>query len=230
MVQEGFMPGHNIITIGTSAGGVEALVKLVRQLPRDLPAAVFVVLHIPAQGASFLPEILNRWGELKAMHATDDMEIQQGYIYVAPPDHHLLIEQGHMHIVHGPKENHHRPSADVLFRSAAITYGPRVIGVVLTGALHDGTAGLLAIKQCGGTAVVQDPDDAYCPNMPANALTHVIVDYCVPLSEMGALLMRLAREPVKAKEQTPSISQADVFDELLLKQAPEMDASEHSLD
>jgi two-component system chemotaxis response regulator CheB len=129
------MPGHNIITIGTSAGGVEALVKLVRQLPRDLPAAVFVVLHIPAQGASLLPEILNRWGELKAMHATDNMEIQQGYIYVAPPDHHLLLEQGHMHIVRGPKENHYRPSVDALFRSAAITYGPRVIGVVLTGPL-----------------------------------------------------------------------------------------------
>lgn len=190
------MPGHDIVVVGASAGGVETLVKLVEKLPADLPASVFVVLHIPAQNPSLMPEILSRSGRLKAVHPRDGEAIQQGCIYIAPPDLHLLVEQGHVHLLRGPKENRHRPAIDPLFRSAAAAYGPRVVGVVLTGSLDDGTAGLLAIKRLGGIAIVQDPADALYPSMPLNALEHVNVDYKLPVSEIGPLIAHLAYEPV----------------------------------
>src|SRR5690348_12303782 len=138
------MPGHDIIVVGASAGGVEALMSIVGDLPGNLPAAVFVVLHIPAESPSFLPSILSRSGPLLASHPENGAEIEYGHIYIAPPDQHLLVENGTMRIVRGPKENRHRPAIDPLFRSAALAYGPRVVGVVLTGGLDDGTAGLLA--------------------------------------------------------------------------------------
>src|SRR5437763_2217226 len=156
------MPGHDIIVIGASAGGVEALVKLVGSLPADLPAAIFLVLHIPAQSPSLLPDILNRAGPLHALHPVDGQAIQYGHIYVAPPDHHLIVEEGVVRIIRGPKENRHRPAIDPLFRSAARTYGTRVVGVILTGSMDDGTAGLLAIKRRGGEAIASDPGDALC--------------------------------------------------------------------
>ncbi|MGH2493689.1 MAG: chemotaxis protein CheB [Ktedonobacteraceae bacterium] len=146
------MPGHDVIVVRASAGGIEALARLAGSLPADLPAAIFLVLHIPAQSPSLLPEILNRAGPLQATHPADGETIQHGHIYVAPPDHHLLIEEGIVRIVRGPKENRHRPAVDPLFRSAARTYGTRVVGVILTGSLDDGTAGLLAIKRRGGMA------------------------------------------------------------------------------
>ena len=189
------MPGHDIIVVGASAGGVEALVTVASTLSRDLPAAVFVVLHIPAQSPSLLPEILGRSGPLLAIPAVDSMAIEQGCIYVAQPDYHLLVEPGHVRVVRGPRENRHRPAVDTLFRSAARAYGPRVVGVVLTGSLDDGTAGLLAVKRRGGIAVVQDPDEALYSGMPRNALENVNVDYTLPLAAIGALLARLAREP-----------------------------------
>ena len=188
------MPGHDIIVVGASAGGVEALMAVVRKLPPDLPAAVFVVLHIPADSPSLLPDILSRSGPLVASHPQDNEKIEHGRIYVAPPDHHLLIERGHVRVVRGPKENRHRPAVDPLFRSAARAYGPRVVGVVLTGALDDGTAGLLAVKRRGGLAAVQDPRTALYPSMPRSALEHVEVDYSMPLSDIGDLLKRLAHE------------------------------------
>src|SRR2546430_9280141 len=164
------MSEHDIIVIGASAGGVQALITLVGSFPLKLSAAIFAVLHIPAGSPSLLPDILNRSGSLGAVHAADGMEIEHECIYVAPPDHHLLIEHGHVRVVRGPKENRYRPAVDPLFRSAAAVYGPRVVGVILTGALDDGTAGLLAAKRSGGIAVVQDPDEALYPSMPSKAL------------------------------------------------------------
>jgi two-component system chemotaxis response regulator CheB len=189
------VPGHDIIVVGASAGGVEALAHLVRGLPVDLPAALFVVVHFPPQSISLLPRILNRAGFLPADHAKDGERIQLGRIYVAPPDHHLLIKRGYVRVVRGPKENHCRPAIDPLFRSAAYTYGPRVIAVLLSGNLGDGTAGLLAVKKRGGLAVVQDPKDAVFPDMPRNALQYVTADYVLPLADIAPLLGRLAGEP-----------------------------------
>ncbi len=197
------MPGHDIIVVGASAGGVEALMTLVRALPADLPAAIFVVLHIPAQSPSLLPSILNRVGPLVAEHPKDGLPIKHGIIYVAPPDHHLLIERDRVRIVRGPKENRHRPAVDPLFRTAARAYGPRVVGVVLTGSLDDGTAGLLAIKNRGGIAVVQDPKEALYPSMPRSALEHVAVDYCLPLAQITPILTRLAGERVGDHAEYP---------------------------
>ncbi|HZO71950.1 MAG TPA: chemotaxis protein CheB [Ktedonobacteraceae bacterium] len=191
------MSGHDIIVVGTSAGGVEALQALVRGLPGDIPAAIFVVVHIPAESRSWLPEILNRAGPLLASHPEDGTEIEYGHIYIAPPDQHLLVEKGIMRVVRGPKENRHRPAIDPLFRSAALVYGPQVVGVVLTGGLDDGTAGLLAIKMQGGIAVVQDPQEALYPSMPQSVLNQVQVDYCSPLTAIGPLLTRLAFETVE---------------------------------
>jgi two-component system chemotaxis response regulator CheB len=196
------MAGHDIIVIGASAGGVEALVGLSSSLPADLPAAIFVVLHIPAQSPSLLPEILNRAGKLLAVHPTDGEAIQHRRIYVAPPDQHLLMEEGTVRIVRGPKENRHRPAIDPLFRSAARTYGTRVVGVVLTGSLDDGTAGLMAIKRRGGVAIVQDPNDALYSSMPRSALAHVEVDHVLALSRIGPMLTRLATEQA-AEERYP---------------------------
>jgi two-component system chemotaxis response regulator CheB len=193
------MPRHDMIVIGASAGGVEALVTLVSSLPEDFPAALFLVLHIPAQTPSMLPVILNRVGPLHALHPFDEQKIQYGHIYVAPPDHHLLIEEGIVRIIRGPKENRHRPAIDPLFRSAARTYGTRVVGVILTGSMDDGTAGLLAIKRRGGKAIVQNPQDALFSSMPQSAIMHVEVDYVVQLSNMGPLLVQLAND--QAAEQ-----------------------------
>ena len=185
------MPDHGIVVVGASAGGVEALADLTASLPGDLPAPLFVVLHLPATGTSALPEILRRQGPLPAAHVKDGEPIRPGRIYVAPPDHHILLRTGHVHLSRGPRENGHRPAIDPLFRSAAREYASKVIGVVLSGALDDGTAGLVAVKSCGGVAVVQGPSDALYPAMPGNALEHVQVDHVVAAASMGKLLARL---------------------------------------
>ncbi len=196
------MPGHDIIVIGASAGGVDALTQLVRGLPRDLPAAVFVVLHVPAHGPSVLPRILSRAGSLPAVHPQDRDAIRPGIIYTAPPDYHLLVKRGHVRLARGPRENGHRPAVDALFRTAAKSYGPRVVGVILSGVLDDGTAGLVAVKQVGGLAAVQHPDDALYSGMPQSALENVAVDYCLPVADLPALLARLAAEPAPEPEGT----------------------------
>lgn len=190
------MPGHDIIVIGASAGGVEAIANLVSKLAADIPAAIFVVLHFPSHATSALPEILSRKGPLRASHAKDREHIVHGRIYVAPPDNHLLIREGIVRVVAGPRENGHRPAIDPLFRSAARAYGPRVVGVVLSGVLDDGTAGLLAIKMRGGLAAVQDPADALYPGMPESAMAHVEMDAVAPISELADVLDRFARTPV----------------------------------
>ena len=185
-------------------GGVEALQKLVAALPRDLRAALFIVLHLAPQGTSVLPDILTRAGQLPAMHPRDGELIRMGRIYVAPPDKHMLLEDGRVRVIHGPKENRHRPAVDPLFRSAARWYGSQVIGIVLTGSLDDGTAGLLSIKKAGGLAVVQDPAEAFCSDMPRNALEIVDVDHVVPVQGIAELLVELV--PSKAPENGRSRS------------------------
>ena len=165
--------------MGASAGGVEALRVVTAGFPGDLNAAVFVVLHIGngVGGRSYLPEILSRAGPLAAMHPKDGAQIQNGKIYIAPPDRHLLLTPEGIQLTHGPKENSTRPAINPLFRSAARAYGARVTGVILTGNLDDGVAGLAEIKRRGGVAVVEDPQTAFSPSMPDNALQRVEVDY-----------------------------------------------------
>jgi two-component system chemotaxis response regulator CheB len=185
------MPGHNIVVIGTSAGGVEALCQLTKNLPRDLEASLFVVMHVGSE--SFLPQILSRCGSLPAVAAENKKRYQPGCIYVAPPQHHLLIKD-HMTILsRGPRENGHRPAADVLFRSAARAHRSKVIGIVLSGGLDDGTAGLFTIKARGGVAIVQDPSEAITPNMPRNALNLVDVDFCLPLQQIAEVVVQLVQ-------------------------------------
>lgn len=187
---------HDVVVIGASAGGIEALTRIASQLPADLPAAVFVVLHMSAGSPSALPAILSRRGPLPARHPRSGDATESGNIYVAPPDHHMHVEPGVVLLGRGPRENRVRPAIDVLFRSAGIAYGPRVIGVVLTGYLDDGAAGLIAIKRHGGLAVVQDPADAQCPGMPKAALEAVEADHVTRLVNVAALIDRLVRTPV----------------------------------
>jgi two-component system chemotaxis response regulator CheB len=195
------MKSKDIIVIGASAGGFEALKKLVKGLPKDLNAAIFVVWHIPANSYGVLPMVLEKAGTLPAAHAVDGEEIIMGRIYVAPPDYHLIIEGNQVRTTKGPKENRFRPAVDPLFRSAARAFGARVIGVILSGALDDGTAGLWTIKHRGGTAIVQDPAEAEVPSMPLAAMREVDVDYSVSITEMADLLIRLTGEQVAEAEE-----------------------------
>ena len=196
---------RDIIVIGASLGGVEALSQLVATLPPDLPAAVFVVLHVPEAPQSRLPDLLNRCGTLRATHAVHGEKIEPGRIYVAPTDNHLTLSNGQVRVFRGPKENGHRPAVDPLFRTAAASYGKRVIGVVLTGARDCGTAGLLAIHARGGLAIVQRPEEAACPSMPASALAAVPSARSLPLAEIARALVRLAGEPIA---ETPTAKDA----------------------
>lgn len=182
------------IVIGASAGGLEVLKQLFSRLPADLPVPVFVAMHVAAYHHSYLPEILTKIGPLPAVHPEDGEEIQNGMVYVAPPDHHLLIDDGYVAVKKGPKENGFRPSIDALFRSAAYSHGPGTIGIVLSGALHDGASGLWSIKRLGGIAIVQDPFEAEYASMPRSALEYVEADYKVRSTEIGQLLARLVQE------------------------------------
>jgi two-component system chemotaxis response regulator CheB len=202
-------PGRDIITIGASAGGVEALRRLVGRLPADLPASVFIVLHLWPEAPSSLAPILTRAAALRVREAKNEDSIERGVIYLAPNDRHLMVEKDRLVVVHGPRENRARPAINPLFRSAAAAYGPRVVGVILTGMLDDGAAGLWAVKRCGGIAVVQDPADAQFSEMPANAIASVAVDHQVPLDKLPAVLVRLAHEPVQLPATSPNIASID---------------------
>jgi two-component system chemotaxis response regulator CheB len=186
---------RDIITIGASAGGLEVLLELSSRLPKDLPAAVFVVLHRAPGSSELLPELLSQRGRLIARHPLHDERIAPGTIYVAPADSHLLLRQGSVAVVRGPKENGHRPAVDALFRTASAAYGPRVVGVVLSGYQDCGTAGMMSIKARGGVSVVQSPESASAPDMPRNVLESVAVDHVVHPRELPDLLVRLASEP-----------------------------------
>lgn len=192
------MPGRDLIVVAASAGGVEALSTLAAGLPPDLPASVVVVLHVPATGTSVLPQLLTRAGPFPASHPQQGAPLRPGRIYVAPPDRHVLVEDGRVLLTQGPRENGHRPAADPLFRSAARARGARVIGVVLSGARDDGTAGLLAIRSRGGLAVVHDPEDALYPGMPASAIAMGACDHVQPVAKIGALLAELVGGEVDA--------------------------------
>ncbi|TMB31633.1 MAG: chemotaxis protein CheB [Deltaproteobacteria bacterium] len=190
------MPTRDLFVIGASAGGVEALSQLVSHLPHDLAAAVLVVLHIPQDRPSVLPRILSAAGALPATHAKGGERAVHGHLYVAPPGRHLLVHDGTLRLSSGPKEGGHRPAIDPLFRTAARAAGSRVVGVVLSGSLDDGTAGLVSIKQLGGICVVQDPNEAICGDMPRNALQNADVDHCLKVASIAELLVRLSREQV----------------------------------
>jgi two-component system chemotaxis response regulator CheB len=195
------MARRDLIVIGTSAGGVEALAEIVRGLPTGFPASLFIVCHIPAGARSLLPEILSRSGPLLASQPADGEPFYPGHVYVAPPDHHLVLgPSGRMRLSRAARENHHRPAVDPLFRSAARYYGPRVVGVVLTGSLHDGTAGLMAVRAAGGLAVVQDPSDALIAAMPQYAMQIAGVDHVVPLAEIAPLLIHLVHNPAEVEQ------------------------------
>ena len=193
------MPNRDIIVVGASAGGVEALSNFVKSLPLDLKATIFIVLHVPPYTKSFLPEILSKLTILPVSHPADGDRFKEGNIYIAPPDHHLIIERGNVAVKKGPKENRFRPSVDALFRSAAYVYSNRVIGIVLSGALDDGSSGLWSVKRMGGIAIVQDPLEAAFPEMPVNATKSVEVDYVVPLTAMGSLIGKLSSEPASSE-------------------------------
>jgi two-component system chemotaxis response regulator CheB len=202
------------IVIGASSGGVSALLDLVGAFPRGMNAVVGMVLHVGSQ-YSILPELLTRKGPWPAVHAQDGQDLQPGTIYVAPPDHHMMFTATSIRLTRGPRENHARPALDPLFRSAALEWRERAIGVVLTGDLDDGTAGLAAIKACGGTAIVQDPATAFQPSMPSSALANVAVDHCLPLGEIAPALERLVGSgppPQTGAAQQHIAREQDIFE------------------
>jgi two-component system, chemotaxis family, protein-glutamate methylesterase/glutaminase len=200
---------RDIVVVGASAGGVESLRTLVAELPGNLPAAVVVVLHVAATGRSVLPSILSRAGEMAASHPEDGEPIEHGKIYVAPPDRHIVVHENTLGVQAGPKEDGHRPAIDPLFRSAASHYGPRVVGVVLSGTLDDGASGLRSIKEAGGLALVQDPDEAMYESMPRAAIANSHPDAVVPAAVIGRMIGEVAGTPVEQEEE----AMADVNDE-----------------
>lgn len=191
------MANRDLIVVGASAGGLEALQRLCGALPPDLNAAVLIVMHVSPYSDGLLPRVLSRSSPLPAAHPTDGDVIRKGRIYVAPPDLHMIVDGGRLRTVRGPRENHSRPAIDPTFRSAAVAYGPRVIGVILTGLLDDGTAGLMVVRGHGGDAIVQDPRTALFPGMPKNALERVPDAHVLPLEDIPQMLAKLVAEPLQ---------------------------------
>ena len=206
------MATRDIITIGGSAGSLEALKTIVRGLPQDLPAAVFVVIHLSPRGRNYLPFVLSAHTDIPVVEALDGDHVENKKIYVVPPDRHLLIAEDHIHLTRGPKEGLHRPSINITFRSAAAAYGKRVIGILLSGMLDDGASGLWEIARRDGVTIVQDPDEAPFPSMPLNALEGATVHYLLPVREIPALLNRLVRgeETVKVNSDSNEFEKQEV--------------------
>lgn len=193
------MDDYPLVVIGGSAGGLSALLELVRHLPGDLNAALFVVLHLSPGSPGTHASLLRAQGARSAIEARDGELIRPGNIYVCPPDHHLLVEPGRMTLSHGPRENRQRPAVDPLFRSAARAYGRRVVGIVLSGMLDDGTAGLWAIKARGGLALVQEPAEARASAMPQNAIARVKVDAVLPVARLARRIVEIAQQPASRR-------------------------------
>jgi two-component system, chemotaxis family, protein-glutamate methylesterase/glutaminase len=191
---------RGVVAVGASAGGVEALANFVAGLPRDLPYAVLAVLHMPRHAPSVLAKILDRSGVLPAAAASPRQRLEARRIYVAVPDLHLLVADHRIVLSHGPTENGYRPAINSLFRSVALAYGPRAVGVLLSGVLDDGVLGLSAIRSRAGTTIVQEPSDALFPNMPHSAIEAGVADHRAAAGEVGSLLMQLAARDIKDKE------------------------------
>ena len=213
------MPSRDIVVIGASAGGLEALSAIVAALPASLPACLLVVVHSSPLGGSLLPEILQRVSALPVAFAAEGQPLRAGRVYLAPADRHLLIKARKLTLGRGPRENGFRPAIDPMFRTAAREFGPRVIGVVLSGGLSDGTYGLSAIKKAGGVAVVQDPQEAIIGGMPLSAMSQVDVDHVLPASDIGRIIERLVRDgnregglPMPARAQAPDPQLAGLTD------------------
>ncbi|EJW12652.1 protein-glutamate methylesterase protein [Rhodovulum sp. PH10] len=204
------MANRDIVAIGTSAGGVKALIALAQNFPEQLSAAVLVTIHLPADAKSVLDEILTGAGPLPAHFAEDGETMRTGHIHIAPPGRHLLMEDDRLRLGHGPRENNVRPAIDPMLRSAAICCGPRLIGVVLTGTLGDGASGLWAVGACGGITVVQDPADAEFAQMPETALERVRADHVVGLADLPKLLARLVDQPAGLPVPVPDGLRFDV--------------------
>ena len=201
------MSGHDIVVISGSMGSFDAVKRLCRELPADLKAAVFIVRHVGRDSGNLLASALNGTGELPVVTATDGMPVENGRIYVAPSDHHLLLIDNVIRLGRGPRENLARPAVDALFRSAALAYGPRVIGVILSGYLNDGASGLAAVRQCGGLAVVQTPADAEADDMPLGALKACDVDYRAAAVDLPSTLCALVDQP-PGPQNTPPVGLA----------------------
>jgi two-component system chemotaxis response regulator CheB len=191
---------HGVVAVGASAGGVEALTTLAAHLPRQLPYALLVTLHMPPAAPSVLARIIDRSGPLPAVTATDGQPLEAGCIHVAVPDHHLMIAGHHVVLSEGPTENGYRPAINALFRSAALNFGPHAIGILLSGVLDDGVLGAAAIRSRGGEVVVQHPDDAVFSGMPINAIEAGVADHQVPAKEMGALIDWLSHREIQEHE------------------------------
>jgi two-component system chemotaxis response regulator CheB len=202
---------RDTIVVGASAGGVEAIRELVAGLPADLAASVLVVLHTPPTAVNALASILARSTPLTVRAVEENDRLLPGTVHVARPNYHLVVLDGHMILTRGPRENGHRPAVDVLFRSAARALGPRVIGVVLSGTLDDGSAGLVAIRSRGGIGVVQAPDDAQHPGMPGNAIRAATPEYVVPVAEMPEVLKHLVGAEVGEPDpEAPHLMRAEI--------------------
>lgn len=192
-----------VVAVGASAGGVEALTQLVGGLPADLPYAILIVLHMPPNAPSVLAKILDRGGPLAAETATDGAAIEPGRVYVCAPDRHLLVNDGHLVLSQGPTENGHRPAINALFRSVALTFGRRAIGVLMSGVLDDGVLGAAAIRSRGGVTVVQSPSDAVFAAMPTNAIRAGVADHQAAASDIGAILAKLAEREIEVRDMEP---------------------------
>jgi two-component system, chemotaxis family, protein-glutamate methylesterase/glutaminase len=190
------MARRNIVVIGASAGGIEALQLFLGALPANLEAAVLIVLHTSNHAGSLLPQILQRACHLPTIEPKDGARIERGKVYIAPADFHMIVEGDFLRIIQGPRENHHRPAIDPLFRSAAASHGKRVVGIILTGALDDGTAGLMVVRARGGEAVVQDPDDALFSSMPQSAMEQIPDAHVLPLRDIPNMVVHLTREEI----------------------------------
>lgn len=204
------MANRDVVAVGTSAGGVEALLFLSKHFRRDFPAAVLVTIHLPRQARSALGELLSRAGPLPASFAVDGERLKKAHIYIAPPDRHLLLDGDRVVLGYGPRENNARPAIDPMLRSTAVCCGFRSVGVVLTGALGDGASGLWALRQCGGMTVVQDPKDAAYSEMPLTAVTRADPDHIVRLADMPALLESLAHQPAGEPVPAPRTTRYEV--------------------